>query len=142
MKRQYLQHGVIAAGVLSLGFLFWYLFFPAENRQLSVDELRDMLINGTSPDQRALGAAGLGERGDKDSMPLLFTAMEDESALVRARAAVAVKKLLGTDFFFNAEDPPEDRQVALQKYKSLWEAWKEKTGYVEGGSNTVDGAQQ
>jgi hypothetical protein len=62
-------------------------------------------------------------------MPLLLTAMEDESILVRARASVAVKKILGTDFFFHADDPPQKRQEALDKYKLLWEAWKAKTGY-------------
>ena len=130
MKKQHLKHCTIALGVLAFGFLFWYLFFPAGQRQYTVDQLRTMLTAGATEQERALGAAGLGERGDKASMPLLLAAMEDDSLLVRARAGVAVKKILGTDFFFHPDDPPEKRAEALEKYKLLWAAWKEKTGYA------------
>ena len=122
---------MIALGVLALGFLFWYFFFPSGDRPLSIEELRVLLAEGKTPAERAQGAAGLGERGDKASIPLLFLAMEDGSALVRARAGVAVKKILGTDFFYDPEAPPEKRREALEKYQALWEAWKEKTGYQD-----------
>ena len=129
MKNPYVQHSLIGAGILAFGFLFWYFYFPAGDTSLTVPELRTLLAEGTTPEERAQGAAGLGERGDKDSIPLLFAAMEDDSVLVRARAGIAVKKILGSDFFFNPEDPPEKRGESLEKYKALWEAWKEKTGY-------------
>ena len=130
MKKSHLQHAIIAVGVCSFGFLFWYLFLPPSGDQpLTVDQLRELLVSGETPQQRALGAAGLGERGDKASMSLLLSAMEDESPLVRARAGVSVRKILGTDFFFNPEAPPQQRAEVVAKYHALWEAWKEKTGY-------------
>jgi len=117
MTRQYVQHGLIAAGILSFGFL------------LTIAELRQMLTHGETPQERARGAAGLGHRRDTPSTLLLLDAMEDQSPLVRAQAAVAVKKILGADFYFDPNAPPAQRDEVIAKYRSLWEAWREKTGY-------------
>ncbi len=129
MKKRHVHHAIIIAGILCSGFAFWYLLAPGGQRPLTVAELRALLIDGPTPQDRAKGAAGLGERGDVPSVPLLLLAMEDDSLILRARAGVAVKKILGADFFFVADDPQEKRDAALARYHALWEAWKTKTNY-------------
>ena len=129
MKRHYIYHAVIALGVLCAGFLFWWFTAPSGQRQFTVAELREMLREGETPEERALGAAGLGARDDLPSVPLLLAAMEDESPAVRARASAAVVKVLGTDFYFKPNDPPEKRAAVVERYQSLWQTWKEKTNY-------------
>ena len=129
MRKQYLHAVIIVAGILCVSWLCWYLFAPQQEQHYTIDQLRLMLKQGNTPQERARGAAGLGERKHTPSIPLLLAAMEDEDPLLRGQAAVAVEKILGADYFFEPLDPPERRQQALQKYKALWEAWKEKTGY-------------
>jgi hypothetical protein len=125
MKR-FIHHAIIALGLLSIGFLFWFTIAPARNDKLTVEELRRMFNEGESPEQRGLGAAGLGERRDVASMPALLDAMEDESPVLRGHASIAVRKILGADYFFDPEAPPAARQEVVARYRSLWDAWQLK----------------
>lgn len=139
MKKSWIQYLVIGTGVLALLFLAWYSL-PSTERELSLEELRTMLREGKTPQERAAGAAGLGDRRDAESTPMLLDAMQDQSALVRGRAGVAVKKILGADFFFRAEDPPEKRHEVIQRYRDLWMAWQIKHG--KNGSALGNSSQQ
>lgn len=145
MKKNHIYHAIIAVGVLSAGFLFWYLVAPrGGDEQFTVDELRRMLREGETDEIRALGAGGLGEHRDAQSVPLLLDAMEDESQMVRGQAGVAVTKILGADFYFDPADPPEERKEIVDKYRRLWEVWKKKNDYTSGAvspeSPSVEGA--
>ncbi len=117
---------VIAGGVLSVVFLVWRYALPHAPRETPLDGLRQELRTAPTPAERAEAAALLGERRDTQSMPELLRAMEDADPQVRARAGVAVQKILHADFFFRADDPPEKRREALKRIREHWEAWQAK----------------
>lgn len=125
---------VIAGGVLSVVFLFWKYALPHAPRVKPLEELREELRTAQTPFERADAAAQLGERRDTQSMPALLQAMEDPDPQVRARAGVAVQKILHADFYFRADDPPEKREQALQRIRQHWEAWQAKLAAAPGGT--------
>lgn len=131
MLKQGIYYTVIGCGMLSAVLMLWFFLVPAGERKLSVDELRTMLHSGATPEERALGAAGLGERQDIASVPALLNALEADSPLVRGQAAVALIKLLGADYYFNPEGTPEQRKVVVDQYRHLWKIYQiklEQTG--------------
>ena len=48
--------------------------------------------------------------------------MEDDDPLVRGRAGAAARQIMGVDFHFRANDPPEKRAKALAAIKSEYQA--------------------
>jgi HEAT repeat protein len=126
MKREHAYGLIIAGGVVSLGVLIWVYVIPHGPRQKTADELRRELVEGESAAVRAAAADALGAMGDSQSMPQLLAAMEDANAAVRGRAGVAVQRILGADFFFRANDPPEKREDTLQRIRNHWDAWQAK----------------
>ena len=64
-----------------------------------------------------------GAQRDWDSMPTLIDALNDSAVQVRDRAGVAVKEMLGVDYYFQAKDPAPKRETAVkairQRYKSM-----------------------
>jgi hypothetical protein len=141
MKRN-VYHAIIALGILSVGLSFWFTMAPAGRDEMTVDELRRLLREGASPEERALGAAGLGERRDVASMPQLLDAMAADSPVLRGQASVAVRKILGADYYFDPEASPSARQEVVGRYRSLWEAWQLKNnGVVEPPTAGLAGAR-
>ncbi len=138
MKREHLYGLIIAAGVVSFCVLVWQYVVPHNPRSKSTDELRRELVEGDSAAVRAAAADGLGTRRDVESMPALLDAMEDADALVRGRAGAAVQKILGADFFFRADDPPDKRADTLARIRAHWEAWQEKAS--ESSANEEQGS--
>jgi hypothetical protein len=124
MKREQVYTLIIAGGVVSACVLVWMYVIPHHARQKSAAELRRELAEGQAPDVRAAAADALGAMKDLESMPLLLDAMEDPDARVRGRAGAAVRRILGADFFFRAEDPPDRREETLGRIRDHWEAWK------------------
>jgi hypothetical protein len=73
------------------------------------------------PEVRAAMIQGLIQQWDLDSMPVFLAAMDDESQLVRMRAATAVRRILLDIAVYREDDPPEKRKAAIQVYRSTWE---------------------
>lgn len=129
MKKEYVYYAIIGAGGVAMAVMLLMYVVPwGRPRALTVEQCQRMLSHGTTDEERAEGAAGLGHLGDLDSVPLLLEAMGDSSVVVRGRAGVAVQTILGADFFFKAEDPLDKRRAAIERYRSLYEAYKEKMG--------------
>jgi hypothetical protein len=59
---------------------------------------------------------------DWRSVPELFEAMESPYPVIRARAAVAAEKIMGIQFFYRAQDPPEQRAKILAQMREEFEA--------------------
>ena len=114
-------------GVVSACVLVWLYVWPHQPSKKSPAEWRQQLRSGRTPELRAAAAAALGAIRDVQSMPDLLTAMEDPNEKLRARAGVAVQKILRADFYFRAGDPPQKRQQTLQRIKAHWEAWQQKS---------------
>jgi hypothetical protein len=132
MKKEHVYYAIIAAGgVAVLALILMYVVPWGDGRPLTVERCRQMLTEGTTPQERAAGAAGLGHLRDPDSVPLLLKAMDDPEVVVRGRAANAVRTILGVDFFFKAEERPEKRRAVIQKYRGLYEQWMKKKGRAE-----------
>ncbi len=116
---------IIAAGVLSAAWLGWtYLLPQRAPKPESAEDLRDVLEKGDSKEERAVAAAKLGEMRDEESMPMLLRAMEDPDPVLRGRAAAAVRKIMGADYFFRAGDPPERRKEVIATIKRDWEGYR------------------
>lgn len=83
--------------------------------------LIDVLRNRSeAPEVRAAAAERLGEMRFWDAGPALIDAMEDPSTLLRARAGVALRRIMVVDFRYRAGDPPARRREALQRIRELW----------------------
>lgn len=83
--------------------------------------LIDVLSNRDElPEVRAAAAERLGEMRFWDAGPAIIEAMEDSSTLLRARAGVALRRIMVVDFRYRAGDPPNRRREALQRIRQLW----------------------
>jgi HEAT repeat protein len=87
----------------------------------SVQLLRRVFSESDTPEVRAAIAQGLGRQRDVESLPDLIDAMEDASPLVRGRAGVAVRRIVGLEVPFGADAPPEERRKAVAFYRKFWE---------------------
>jgi hypothetical protein len=86
----------------------------------AVEHLRRLLDESPTAEVRAAAAQGLGENRDVDSLPKLIDAMEDESVLVRTRAGIAVKHIMGMDFGFNPQADVGERFEVVTSYRMFW----------------------
>lgn len=57
---------------------------------------------------------------DWRSIPRLFELMEHPDPLIRGKAGAAASKIMGADYFFRANDPPEKRAEALARMKEIY----------------------
>ena len=115
---------IIAAGILSAVWLGWtYLLPERAPKPESAEDLRDVLEKGDSTQARTVAAAKLGEMRDEESMPVLLRAMEDPDPVIRGRAAAAVRKIMGADYYFRAGDPPKRRKEVIATIKRDWEGY-------------------
>ena len=92
------------------------------NRGLkALPHLRALAQQSDSKAVRAAALYGLGMQWDFDSMDVLLNAMEDESPVVRSRAAGAVARMLSRDRRFQAHGPETDRARIVGFYRTDWE---------------------
>jgi len=89
------------------------------------EHLRRVLQKSKLPQVRAAAIQGLGAQHDYESVEALLDALEDESPLVRGRAGIAMKTLLGVDFRFRAAASPEERAVKVQLIRKAWDEMRE-----------------
>ncbi len=122
--RRRVYYLIIAAGIFSAVWLVCVYVLPARSqKQESAEYLREVLAQGDSSQSRAVAASKLGEMRDEDSMPALFRAMDDPDPLIRGRAAAAVRKIMGANYFFRATDSPERRKEVIDRIKKDWEGY-------------------
>ena len=79
----------------------------------ALPSLRRVAAESKNPGVRANALQALGGLNDIESMPMLLSAMEDDDVMVRGRAGSAATMILGADYFFRAEDPPQKRKAIL-----------------------------
>lgn len=83
--------------------------------------LREVLSKSSARGVRAECLRGLAELYDYDSMEALLAALDDESALVRGRAEVAVERMLSFESAYHYDDPPAQRRAAAEALREYWE---------------------
>jgi hypothetical protein len=93
----------------------------SNHRDAATPQLRQVLKEARHPDVRAAAAQGLGDVQDFQSVPELLRLCDDPSPLVRGRAGAAVTNIIGMDFFFKADDPPEQRKAAIEAMRRAYE---------------------
>jgi hypothetical protein len=69
---------------------------------------------------RAAAVERLGEMRLWDAGLAMIDAMEDPSPLLRARAGVALRRLIVVDYGYRANDPPERRDEVIQRIRKDW----------------------
>jgi HEAT repeat protein len=84
------------------------------------DQLRRLLVESKKPEVRAAAIEGLNSLSAWNSMPQILQALEDPSVQVRGRAGAAATRMLGIDFLYRAEDPPEQRAKAVKGMRSCY----------------------
>ncbi len=80
----------------------------------------------SDPQVRAYLLQAVTQAKDWRSLPEIFAAMEDPDAVVRGRAAAAAVKIMGKDYGFRANDPPEKRAKILATIRHDAEALKSR----------------
>lgn len=96
----------------------------------TVRVLMEVLRADEAPEVRAAAAEGLGRIHANPAAGALIEALQDDSPVVRARAGAAMRVLLHADVNYRAEDPPAQREQAIEKIKYLWykiEQWRAET---------------
>ena len=86
-----------------------------------IEEMRQVFQQSDVAEVRAACVKGLGVLRDYDSMDVFFKSLNDESALVRGRAGVAMIRMLGRDYRFRANGSPADRARSISGMKGAWE---------------------
>jgi HEAT repeat protein len=159
MNKKILLIAAAAAAVLTLGIYAWFYGWfsgepsPArlERRALTAsteaeqaaaasklagmgpqarEHLQRTYRQSQSPRVRAASVMGLGAQRDYESIELLFEAAQDDSPEVRRYAGVSLKKMLGVDMGFRANDPPEKRAAVLEGMRQAYEEMK-KSGMLD-----------
>jgi hypothetical protein len=92
----------------------------AESGASGVAHMRDVFAKTDSPEVKSAVIQGLGAQRDWDSMPKLIEALGDSSDRVRDRAGIAVTAILGVDYFFRANDPPQKRASAIKSIRQRY----------------------
>jgi HEAT repeat protein len=96
-----------------------------------------VLREDSAPQVRAAAAESLGRLRAEDAADGLMEALRDPSLIVRARAGAAMSQLVGgIDVHYRADDPADKRDVAIGKFKYLWEKvrkWQEESGEPDKG---------
>ena len=86
-----------------------------------INEMRQVYQQSDVAEVRAACVKGLGVLRDYDSMDIFFQSLEDESALVRGRAGVAMIRMLGRDYRFRANGSVAGRAQSIAGMKKAWE---------------------
>jgi hypothetical protein len=73
-----------------------------------------------APETRAAAAEALGKFQHWQAMEGLVDALEDESLDVRSSAGMAIRRILGLDYGFRANDPQAERQAAIARIRNGW----------------------
>ncbi len=83
-------------------------------------------ILDTDEDAGVKGTAAqiLGQRRIWTAMPSLIKAMRDPDITIRHRANAAVETILGLKVGYHAEDPPHQREQAIQRTETAFRAWE------------------
>jgi len=112
---------------------------PAEQEKAAVElaalgrpamkHLQRVLAESQSDRVRAAVARGLASEPDYDSMPVLLDALADPSPVVRDRAGAAVQQLLGAEFQFAADAPPEERERDIAAIRKEWERLRDSPAF-------------
>ena len=74
---------------------------------------------GNDPEVLMPLVQGVAKQLDWRSLPRLFTLMEHDNAGVRGRAGAAVVTIMGADYGFRANDPPQKRRETLVNIRAI-----------------------
>jgi hypothetical protein len=92
--------------------------------QREVPELRRVLREGRTPEVKVAAVQGLARAQDIESGPRMFDLLNDPDAMVRGQAGAAITAMLGEDYNYSAEDPPQKRQAIAASMRKRFEQLK------------------
>ena len=96
-----------------------------QDGSLPVAELRKLAADANAvPEQRVQAMYLLAKENDWESVEILIAQLNDPRPLVRGRAASAIRHILGTDFYFRAQDPADKRQESIDGIRKYWQSRK------------------
>ena len=150
MVPKQVQYAAFALGGLAVVWLIWAYVLPRGSREPTVEQLREVLekgppdaakwesgvwvkAGGDAPmdsqeeyvrHARAEAADRLGALPDRkereESLPVLLKAMDDPDVLIRGRAGAAVQVIMGQDYQFRPDAPPEERKKCIDRITWDW----------------------
>jgi hypothetical protein len=98
----------------------------------ALEHLRRVATESKDANVRAVCIREIGDRCDYESMDLLLAALDDESPLVRARAAKAVAPIIGREYPYRFNAPKAERQPTIDAIRACWEQMKGSEPMMEG----------
>ena len=94
-------------------------------KQREVPELRRVLKQAQTPQLKVAAVQGLARADDIESAPHIFDLLEDPDPQVRGQAGAALTAMLGEDYFFAAEDPPQKRRAIAASMRKRFDQLKQ-----------------
>ncbi len=93
--------------------------------------LVEKLAEDKAPEVRSAAATALGRIESWEAGPKLIEALRDPDPRVRAQAGVALKRIMGVDFGYRANDPK--REEAIRRIEHWWPRFLAKHRDFTGG---------
>lgn len=95
-------------------------------------ELRSLAADKNRSSQaRAQAMYHLARLNDWESVDVLLAQLTDKSALVRGRAAASLRHILGTDFYYRANDVEQKRLASIKDIRRYWDSRKANPPVIE-----------
>ena len=125
MNVKLVQYVIIVAGALAAGISIFYAFPRYKSRptfeNMTPDQLRPLIDQDQPVESRAAAIEALGLTEDWSSIPVLLEICDDPNPLIRGRAGVALQRIIGADYQFRADDPPNKRQKAIETMRFIFD---------------------
>ena len=102
-------------------------------REKAKEHLRRVLAESQSAPVRAACLQGLSSLWDYESMPAFLDALNDESDLIRSRAAATVERMMSLDLAglgYRYDDPPAKRAAAVKRVRQDWEQKRDQPVFI------------
>lgn len=84
---------------------------------VATEALRQLADESDDAAVRATAMQGLGKARDRDSVPMLLDALEDDDPRVRGQANAALIKIYEADFGFRAYDSADKRAASVRLWR-------------------------
>jgi hypothetical protein len=107
---------------------------PQEQESAAVDlaalgkdaepQLARVFKESNVPEVKAAVIQGLAAIWSYDNMPALLDALDDDSALVRARAGRAVQNMMSVEYHFRAQASAAERKPVVKAIRDRWEVFR------------------
>jgi hypothetical protein len=107
----------------------------------ALPQMQRVVRESKVPEIRATLIQGLSAQRDYDSMPVFLDGLDDSALIVRVRSVAAVVCIECCQTDYRPEDPPEQRQPAVQALRDRWDKLHNAPGFEAARARLIESRQ-